>query len=301
MSLHLDSRRLAMLAEMGVHLPPAALSVNEPIAVEPEAVRHEAMNQPTGIASSSDVHSPEVLAVRAPAPRPSVRPAPTESAPAAMSASAPLASRPPSGPVADLSWSALQETVAHCEACNLCQQRRNTVFGTGAPEPAPGEAPQVDWMIVGEAPGEHEDAQGEPFVGQAGRLLDNMLKAVGLERHADSAPGGRVYIANVLKCRPPGNRNPQPQEVAQCEPYLARQVALVRPKIILAMGRFAVQSLLKTDEPIGRLRGRVHRYEGVPVIVTYHPAYLLRTPADKAKAWADLCLAMETANTPLRS
>ena len=153
-------------------------------------------------------------------------------------------------------------------------------------------------MIVGEAPGENEDLQGEPFVGLAGQLLDNMLRAVGRSRTGQGEQG--AYIANVLKCRPPANRNPQPQEVAQCEPYLTRQVALVQPKIILAMGRFAVQSLLKTDEPIGRLRGRVHRYEGVPVIVTYHPAYLLRTPADKAKAWADLCLAMETSKTPLR-
>jgi DNA polymerase len=141
--------------------------------------------------------------------------------------------------------------------------------------------------VVGEAPGENEDLQGEPFVGQAGKLLDNMLKALGLDRQR------KVYIANVLKCRPPGNRNPQPQEVAQCEPFLRRQVQLLQPKIILAMGRFAVQSLLGTDEPIGKLRGRRHEYMGVPVVVTYHPAYLLRSLPDKAKAWADLCLAQE--------
>jgi DNA polymerase len=161
-------------------------------------------------------------------------------------------------------------------------------------------------MVVGEAPGADEDRQGQPFVGQAGKLLDNMLAAIGLSRHATAAsaasasdPQGAekqgVYIANVLKCRPPGNRNPQPEEVAQCEPYLRRQVALVRPRIILAMGRFAVQSLLQTTEPIGRLRGRVHQYEGVPVIVTYHPAYLLRALPEKAKAWQDLCLAMKVA------
>jgi uracil-DNA glycosylase family 4 len=194
--------------------------------------------------------------------------------------------------------------VTGCEACTLCQQRRNTVFGTGAPEPAPGEAPQVDWMIVGEAPGEHEDLQGEPFVGQAGRLLDNMLKAVGLERHAAQAPGGRVYIANVLKCRPPGNRNPHPDEVARCEPYLRRQVALLRPRIIVAMGRFAVQSLLRDSvadvesQPLGRLRGQVYAYEGVPVVVTYHPAYLLRNLIEKRKAWTDLCLALSVASRP---
>ena len=193
--------------------------------------------------------------------------------------------------MATLDWPALREAVAGCEACGLCQGRTNTVFGVGDE--------QADWMVVGEAPGENEDLQGEPFVGAAGQLLDNMLKAVGRSRTGQGAQG--AFIANVLKCRPPANRNPQPDEVAQCEPYLARQVALVKPKVIVAMGRFAVQALLKTNEPIGRLRGQVHHYEGVPVIVTYHPAYLLRTPTDKGKAWADLCLAMETlGNTPLR-
>ncbi len=178
-----------------------------------------------------------------------------------------------------MSWDALVETVAACRACALCEGRRNTVFGVGDQ--------QADWLIVGEAPGENEDAQGEPFVGQAGKLLDNMLKALALDRNRN------VYITNVLKCRPPGNRNPEPQEVAQCEPFLRRQVELLAPKIILAMGRFAVQSLLGSDEPIGKLRGRRHEYMGVPVVVTYHPAYLLRNLPEKAKAWADLCLAME--------
>jgi DNA polymerase len=189
-----------------------------------------------------------------------------------------------------MDWPALREAVANCQACGLCEKRKNTVFGTGSV--------QADWFIVGEAPGENEDLQGEPFVGAAGQLLDNMLRAVGRSRSGEGTQG--VFISNVLKCRPPANRNPQPAEVAQCAPYLARQVALVQPKLIIAMGRFAVQSVLQTNEPIGKLRGQVHRYQGVPVIVTYHPAYLLRTPSDKAKAWADLCLAMETANTPLR-
>ena len=176
-----------------------------------------------------------------------------------------------------MDWAALQASVAKCRACKLCNGRRNTVFGVG---------PQrADVLVVGEAPGENEDQQGEPFVGQAGKLLDNMLKALGLDRRSS------VYIANVLKCRPPGNRNPEPEEVAQCEPFLRRQVALLEPRVILAMGRFAVQSLLQTSEPIGKLRGRVHRYNGVPVVVTYHPAYLLRNLPDKAKAWADLCFA----------
>ena len=146
-------------------------------------------------------------------------------------------------------------------------------------------------MFIGEAPGAEEDARGEPFVGQSGRLLDAMLASIGLDRDRD------VYIANVIKCRPPGNRNPQPDEVASCEPYLREQIALVRPALLVLLGRFAAQSLLRTQAPIGALRGRVHRYEGahgpVPAIVTYHPAYLLRAPLDKAKAWRDLCLACE--------
>jgi DNA polymerase len=193
--------------------------------------------------------------------------------------------------VDQMDWRALQATVAACQACGLCGTRKNTVFGVGDQH--------ARWMVIGEAPGENEDLQGEPFVGQAGQLLDNMLKAIGLSRQTEGRAEGvaGVYIANTLKCRPPGNRNPEPQELATCAPFLARQVALVQPKIILAMGRFAVQSLLHTTEPIGRLRGRVHQAQGVPVVVTYHPAYLLRNPADKAKAWADLCLALQTAQS----
>ncbi|MBW9103678.1 uracil-DNA glycosylase [Paraburkholderia phenoliruptrix] len=179
-----------------------------------------------------------------------------------------------------LDWDALSERVATCERCRLCEKRTKTVFGVGDR--------QADWMLIGEAPGENEDRVGEPFVGQAGKLLDNMLRSLTLAR------GANVYIANVIKCRPPGNRNPEPDEVARCEPYLQRQVALVKPKLIVALGRFAAQSLLKTDASISSLRGRVHEYEGVPVVVTYHPAYLLRSLPDKAKAWADLCLARDT-------
>ncbi len=190
--------------------------------------------------------------------------------------------------VAHMQWPALRAAVAACTACKLCKGRTHTVFGVGNE--------RAHWMIVGEAPGEQEDLQGEPFVGKAGQLLDNMLRAIGLTRHS-APPEQQVFIANTLKCRPPRNRNPEPDELAQCEPFLQRQVALVQPKIILAMGRFAVQSLLRSDEPVGRLRGRVHRYQGVPLIVTYHPAYLLRNLEDKAKAWDDLCLALEVAGT----
>lgn len=176
----------------------------------------------------------------------------------------------------------LRQAVAACRACGLCESRTQTVYGLGHEH--------AHWMIVGEAPGEQEDRQGEPFVGKAGQLLDRMLAALGLTRQPADAHT-QVFIANVLKCRPPGNRNPTPEEVAQCEPFLRRQIELVRPRVLLAMGRFAVQSLLATQEPIGRLRGRVHRHGDTPVIVTYHPAYLLRNPADKALAWADLQLA----------
>ncbi|SAK66898.1 phage SPO1 DNA polymerase--like protein [Caballeronia hypogeia] len=179
-----------------------------------------------------------------------------------------------------LDWDALAERVANCERCRLCERRTNTVFGVGDRE--------ADWMLIGEAPGENEDKQGEPFVGQAGKLLDNMLRALTLSRQSN------VYIANVIKCRPPGNRNPELDEVARCEPYLQRQVELVKPKVIVAMGRFAAQSLLKNEASIASMRGRVHEYRGVPVIVTYHPAYLLRSLQDKSKAWADLCLARKT-------
>ena len=189
-------------------------------------------------------------------------------------------SRPAATPVAMLDWDTLAARVADCTSCRLCEKRTNTVFGVGDRE--------ADWMLIGEAPGENEDKQGEPFVGQAGKLLDNMLQSLALKR------GENVYIANVIKCRPPGNRNPEPDEVARCEPYLQRQVALVKPKLIVALGRFAAQTLLKTDASIASLRGRVHTYEGVPVIVTYHPAYLLRSLQDKSKAWADLCLARDT-------
>jgi len=257
----LDARLRAMLDEMGVKVwAPAQSGPDRGAAAAPEPV------------------SAPAVAARPPSPTaPPAAPAPAPATVVAMP-------RPvDTSAVAGLEWEGLRDAVAACQACGLCRSRRQTVFGTGQE--------QARWMIVGEAPGEQEDRQGEPFVGPAGQLLDAMLRATGRDRRTDAAGG--VYIANVLKCRPPANRNPAPEEVLRCEPFLARQVALVQPKLIIAMGRFAVQSLLRTTEPIGKLRGRVHRYEGVPVIVTYHPAYLLRNPADKAKAWADLCLALD--------
>jgi DNA polymerase len=179
--------------------------------------------------------------------------------------------------VQEMNWEDLKRAVSSCTACSLHATRTQTVFGVGDE--------RAEWLLVGEAPGAEEDRLGEPFVGQAGKLLDNMLAALGLKR------GENVYIANVLKCRPPGNRNPEPEEVARCTPYLLRQIALIRPKLIVAMGRFAAQTLLASDASIASLRGRVHRYAGVPLIVTYHPAYLLRNLPDKAKAWSDLVFA----------
>jgi DNA polymerase len=179
-----------------------------------------------------------------------------------------------------MDWAELKTAVKGCQACGLRKTCTQTVFGVGDEE--------ADWLLVGEAPGAEEDARGEPFVGQAGRLLDSMLAAIDLKR------GENVYICNVLKCRPPGNRNPEPFEVAQCTPHLLRQLQLIEPKLILAMGRFAVQALLGTEASIASLRGRLHRYQGVPLVVTYHPAYLLRNLPDKAKAWEDLCFARRT-------
>jgi uracil-DNA glycosylase family 4 len=175
---------------------------------------------------------------------------------------------------ADAAWAQLRQEVRECTRCPLHLTRTQGVFGVG---------PQrCDWLVIGEAPGAEEDRRGEPFVGAAGQLLDAMLKAIGLDRASN------VYIANVLKSRPPGNRDPKPEEVAACLPFLERQIILLQPKILLAVGRIAAQNLLATDTPLGRLRGQLHRFGATPLVVTYHPAYLLRTPSDKRKAWEDL-------------
>jgi uracil-DNA glycosylase family 4 len=182
--------------------------------------------------------------------------------------------------IMQMDWLALKASVAECVVCPLHARRNKTVFGVGDENAA--------WMFIGEGPGADEDALGDPFVGQAGRLLDNMLAAIGLSR------GENVYIANVVKCRPPGNRNPEPAEAEQCEPFLQRQIALVQPKLIVALGRIAAQNLLAREATIASLRGRLLDYKGIPLLVTYHPAYLLRNLTDKAKAWQDLCLAVST-------
>ena len=186
----------------------------------------------------------------------------------------------PNAAAAAMSWDELATTVAACRRCRLCEARKQAVLGVGDRH--------ADWLFVGEGPGAEEDLRGEPFVGQAGKLLDSMLAAIGLKRGAD------VYIANAVKCRPPENRTPTPEETATCRPYLERQIELIQPKLIVALGRPAAQTLLQGEVKIGAARGKLHDYRGIPLIVTYHPAYLLRTLQDKARAWEDLCLMRRT-------
>ena len=268
MSLHLDERQRSMLQEIGVrvfapHVESFARATQDDGSPPspPRQAGGMADLRPAGLETSPVTRTsrPELVAQ------------------AQGIVEAPL--RRPAEGVPGMEWDTLAQAVAECRACGLCNGRTHAVFGVGDL--------QADWLVIGESPGEDEDLQGEPFLGEHGKLLDNMLAAVGVRR------GKGVYIANLLKCRPSANRNPSPQEIAQCEPFLRRQVELLQPKIILAMGRFAVETLLQTSEPVGKLRGRVHRYQGVPLVVTYHPSYLLRKLPEKAKAWADLCLAQQ--------
>ena len=216
-----------------------------------------------------------------PTPQSAPQPA-TEAARSAVHAPVVSGTAIPGRDVSRLGWPQLRSAVASCTACVLHESRSQTVFGVGDQ--------QAQWLIIGEAPGTDEDQQGEPFVGRAGKLLTNMLQAAGLKRE-------QAYITNILKCHPPDNRDPRPDEIAQCEGFLRRQVELIQPKVILAVGRIAAHSLLQSKDPLGRLRGKLHHYRHnkgeTPVVVTYHPAYLLRTPRDKAKAWEDLRLALK--------
>ncbi|MCF8199835.1 MAG: uracil-DNA glycosylase [Sulfuritalea sp.] len=216
--------------------------------------------------------------------RASTLPAAAEEAPLTVAAAEPergtLELRADQAHVAGTSWEALAAEVSACHQCRLCEQRKQAVLGVGDV--------QADWLFVGEAPGAEEDQRGEPFVGQAGKLLDNMLAAIDLVRGRD------VYIANAVKCRPPENRTPATEEIATCRPYLERQIELIQPKLIVALGRPAAQTLLQTEVKIGAARGKLHAYKNIPLIVSYHPAYLLRTLLDKAKAWEDLCFMKQT-------
>jgi uracil-DNA glycosylase family 4 len=301
-TLQLDKRQRAMLAEMGVR-------VWTPID------QAEPANVPEKTSDNKKTEPPKVEATKPQTSKPESTNLKTTAYQATTEVIAPVVAKPAAFEVRtqganQLDWPSLQKAVVNCQACSLCMSRRNTVFGKGShisgSEPHT-ETQTVDWLIVGEAPGENEDAEGEPFVGQAGQLLDNMLRAMQLSRTGElsnaTKPNQSIFITNVLKCRPPGNRNPAPEEVAQCMPYLERQIALLQPKIILAMGRFAAQALLRysidkvESIPLGKLRGQVHRLGNTPVVVTYHPAYVLRNLPEKAKLWADACLAMATLQT----
>ncbi|HKB82268.1 MAG TPA: uracil-DNA glycosylase [Burkholderiales bacterium] len=197
---------------------------------------------------------------------------------AAAAVSAPAGDRVAS--IHAMDWAQLKSSASACTACVLHKARKQAVLGVGDEK--------AEWLFVGEGPGAEEDERGEPFVGQAGKLLDNMLAAIALKR------GNNVYIANVVKCRPPGNRTPEPAEAQACEPYLTRQIELIRPRLIVALGKVAAQNLLGVEATLASLRGRMHQYRGTPLIVTYHPAYLLRNLVDKSKSWEDLCFAVET-------
>lgn len=305
-----SDRQLAMLREMGIRLWPKGeaapasadeeLQANAPqgigdlaAAVAERLAAHEAR-----VVSEKQERAEPSEARAAPATAPAVRSAPPSQRPAPQIRGDRKGDRAARGFTGvappgreTMSFPELADAASGCTACRLCETRRNVVFGTGNAH--------AHWMIVGDAPGEMEDEQGEPFVSKPGQLLDSMLAACGLSRSLPSTstpPEKQVYIANALKCRPKGSSNPTPEELAHCEPYLLRQIELIQPRIILAMGRYAVQSLLHSTEPLGKLRGRVHHVHGapdVPVVVTYHPAFLLRNGEDKARAWDDLCLAME--------
>ncbi|WP_085318319.1 uracil-DNA glycosylase [Derxia lacustris] len=275
-----DPRRARLLAELGIdewqpRAVPASLAAAVPVAAELEVYAPPAPAEPVdvSVAAQADAIEPPLPASDLPADLP---PEPPTVAPASASAQRRAA-------IAVMDWSALEADAAGCTACSLCSTRKNVVFGVGT-RPA-------RLLVIGEAPGADEDATGTPFVGQAGKLLDSMLGAIGLDRARD------VYIANVLKCRPPRNRDPLPEEVQACSMYLARQAELLAPAAVLLVGRFAAQAMLGSDAPVGQMRGRVHRLDlggrRVPAVVSYHPAYLLRSPGEKAKAWADLCRAVE--------
>lgn len=264
-------RRDAILREMGL-APLWRLRGAEPV--------EEAQPEP-----SAPVPEP-VVAAPVSAPAPASRPVPLARfvPPVAVPADAPVeapARRPaPAGDIAGLGWDDLEARIRECDACALCKRRKQAVPGVGDR--------QADWLFVGEGPGAEEDERGEPFVGQAGRLLDNMLASIGLAR------GNDVYIGNAVKCRPPNNRTPETDELAACFPYLERQIALIKPRLIVALGRPAAQALLNQEVRIAAARGKLFEFGGIPVVVTYHPAYLLRNLADKAKAWEDLCFARTT-------
>lgn len=300
----LDDRQRAMLAEMGVRVwwpqrtdeaaqaPFAQTQAADEAGASPRVTAELTPAQAQG-QLAGPTSSPLSAEMRSSAPsRPQPSPARLAAQTAAEVQPHPSPQRHPPLPegLAQMDWPALQEAVGRCQSCALCTARHAPILGTGHA--------QATWMVVGDLPSEEDDQQGQAFTGPEGVLLDNMLKAVGARRQspevqaADSG-AAQAYLTHAVKCRPPAGRNPEASELAVCAHYLSRQVALVQPRVILAMGRFAIQSLLGTTEPMGKLRGHLHDFQGVPVVVTYPPSSLLRTPADKAKAWADLVLALQ--------
>ena len=284
----LDDRQRAMLAEMGVRVwwPQTA---TPSVQTEPD---HAPSRDPAPhVASITTPVSAPVSASLAPRARASDATPSQRGQPAAAATPSAEVCKPLPEGVSHMDWDSLHAAVKACQSCALSGARQMPVWA--------GAAAPADWMVVGDLPSPEDDQQGQPFTGPEGVLLDNMLKAVGVRRqgmpHTAQTPGAQAYLTCAVKCRPPAGRNPEAAELAVCAAYLSRQVALAKPKVILAMGRFAIQSLLGSIEPMGKLRGTVHEFQGVPVVVTYHPTNLLRTPADKAKAWADLVLALKVA------
>ena len=301
----LDDRQRAMLAEMGVRVWWPQRSAAEPQAVAGDAAAMTTVSAvPTpGVSGAAGAASPghllppatPAVPVQAPATRPAAR-GPVAPVPALAQAQGQVFAPLPES-LSSMGWAELQTAVQTCQSCALCAARPTPILGSGQ-----GTA---RWMVVGDLPSEADDQQGQPFTGPEGVLLDNMLKAVGVRRqgspgsaHANptaSADAPEACLTHAVKCRPLNGRNPETAELATCAAYLSRQVALAQPRVILAMGRFAIQSLLGSTEPMGKLRGRLHDFQGVPVVVTYPPSSLLRNPTDKAKAWADLVLALSVA------
>ena len=301
----LDDRQRAMLAEMGVRVWWPQRSAAEPQAVAGDAAAMTTVSTvPTpGVSGAAGAASPvhllppatPAVPVQAPATRPAAR-GPVAPVPALAQAQGQVFAPLPES-LSSMGWAELQTAVQTCQSCALCAARPTPILGSGQ-----GTA---RWMVVGDLPSEADDQQGQPFTGPEGVLLDNMLKAVGVRRqgspgsaHANptaSADAPEACLTHAVKCRPLNGRNPETAELATCAAYLSRQVALAQPRVILAMGRFAIQSLLGSTEPMGKLRGRLHDFQGVPVVVTYPPSSLLRNPTDKAKAWADLVLALSVA------
>ncbi|MBT3066970.1 uracil-DNA glycosylase [Rhodoferax sp. U11-2br] len=331
MSLDLDTRQRAMLAEMGVHVwwpdntaPDEVLAQAAAADLQADSDRHHdlenAAPSPDSERAGGQIHpqaaAPQPSSARSAPPAATAppaapehpanqRPTPPARARQAPSGPAPTALTPLPPGIETMDWPTLQATVVACQACAMCLGRRGPVLA------APPDSLRADWLVLGEPPDDAQERAGEPFVDDAGLLLDNMLKAVGVQRHQtglaeENNPAQTAYLSLVLKCRPVVPTTPDTQALADCAHYLRREIALVQPKVILAMGRLAMQVLLSQDHPqglklpLGKLRGQVWHYQGVPVVVTYPPAYLLRNPLDKARAWEDLCLAAEVAQAPSR-